>query len=163
MALVTDPSSDVTERTAARVLVVDDEDAVLLLQGCDPARPDRGSWWFTPGGGLDPGERAQDGARRELKEETGLEAGELGPVVFRRTVEFDFENVRYRQRESFFCIRSSRFTIDDAGWSDVEVRSVLGHRWWSLPELRETGDTIHPPELVQIVTAVLDARAAGQD
>ena len=37
-----------------------------------PAAPDRGSWWFTPGGGLDPGESHRDGAVRELFEETGL-------------------------------------------------------------------------------------------
>ena len=160
MTPVTDPSaSDVVDRAAARVLVLDEDDAVLLLRGRDPARPDRGTWWITPGGGLDAGETAAEGARRELREETGFVAGGLGPVVFRRIVEFEFESVSYRQSESFFCVRAPRFAVDNAGWSDVEVRSVLGHRWWTIAELRATGDAIHPPELADLVAELLRAGA----
>jgi 8-oxo-dGTP pyrophosphatase MutT (NUDIX family) len=153
------PASGVVDRTAARVLVLDEDNAVLLLHGYDSARPDRGTWWFTPGGGLDRGESAEDGARRELYEETGLAAGDLGPIVHRRTVEFEFENVSYRQRESFFCVRAPHFAVDDAGWSEVEVRTVLGHRWWTVAELRATGDAIHPPELADVLTELLNAGA----
>jgi 8-oxo-dGTP pyrophosphatase MutT (NUDIX family) len=153
------PAPGVVDRIAARVLVLDEDGAVLLLQGRDPARPDRGTWWFTPGGGLDPGETADEGARRELREETGHVAGDLGPVVYRRTVEFEFENVSYRQHESFFCVRARHFAADSAGWSEVEVRSVLGHRWWTVAELRSTSDAIHPPELADVLAELLDAGA----
>ncbi|HUI49838.1 MAG TPA: NUDIX hydrolase [Acidimicrobiia bacterium] len=150
-----DPLTPVTDRVAARVLLVDDDGAVLLLRGCDPARRDRGTWWFTPGGGLDAGESSEDAARREAREETGFEVADLGPVVFRRTADFDFENVRYRQREQFYCVRCARFTIDDTGWTDVERRSVLDHRWWTADELQSTDETIHPPELAQILDEVV--------
>jgi hypothetical protein len=72
-------------------------------------------------------------------------------------VDFEFENVAYRQRESFFCVRAARFVVDDAGWSDVEVRSMLGHRWWTITELRATGDVIHPPELADVLAELLSA------
>ena len=147
----------ITDRVAARVLLVSDDGAVLLLKGSDPARPDAGTWWMTPGGGVDDGETAEAAARRELREETGFEAGDLGPVVFNRVAEFDFEGVHYRQRESFFCVRSARFTIDDAGWSDVERRSVLGHRWWTQTELTATAETLHPAELPQLLADLLNA------
>jgi hypothetical protein len=75
-------------------------------------------------------------------------------------VRFWFEGVDYRQSESFFCVRAPRFAIDDAGWSDVERRSVLGHRWWTHAELLETGETIHPPELPEILLDVLPAAEA---
>jgi len=148
----------VTDRVAARVLVVDHDGALLLLRGRDPAEPERGTWWMTPGGGVDEGETAEAAARRELREETGLEVGELGPVVFRRTTEFDFEGVHYRQRESFFCVRAARFTVDDGGWSAVERRSVLGHRWWTHAELETTEETLYPEYLARVLAESLGAR-----
>jgi 8-oxo-dGTP pyrophosphatase MutT (NUDIX family) len=148
-------------REAGRVLVVDEDGALLLLRGTDPARPEAGSWWFTPGGGLDDGETVEAAARRELREETGLAVTELGPVVFRRTVDFSFEGVDYRQSEQFFCVRSPRFAIDDAGWTDVERRIFLEQRWWTYAELVATDEIIHPAELAQILRGVL--AGSGQD
>lgn len=140
-----------TDRRAARVFLVDADGAVLLLRGCDPARSDAGFWWFTPGGGIDPGETAEAAARREVGEETGLDVGDLGAVVFRRRTEFDFEGVHYRQSEEFFCARCDRFVVDDAGWSEVERRTMLDHRWWTPAELAATDETIYPEEIADIV------------
>lgn len=52
------------------VAVVDDQGRVLLvLRG----RPPRAGTWGIPGGLLDLGERLVDGARREVREECGIE------------------------------------------------------------------------------------------
>lgn len=56
---------------AAGVLVWDDRHRVLLQRRSD----DRS--WCIPGGAVEPGERLEDAARRELREETGLIAIEL--------------------------------------------------------------------------------------
>ena len=62
-------------RRAARVLLFDDRDAVLLFH--EVSRPDRAGWWYTPGGELEPGETEVEAARRELLEETGYAAESL--------------------------------------------------------------------------------------
>lgn len=137
-----------TPRRAARVLLVDASDRVLLFQGSDPARPGH-RYWFTPGGGLDPGETPAAGAARELAEETGLRLApaELGPSVWAETVEFPFDGVWYRQDQEFFLVRVPSWEVDTAGFDAVEQASVHGHRWWSVDELAGTAERYYPPDL----------------
>ena len=137
------------ERTAGRVIVIDEHGAVLLLRGFDPARPERGSWWFTPGGGLDDGESPVDAARRELFEETGLRVDELGDVRFERDTTFEFELVTYHQHEHYFVVHTERFEPTRDAWSEIELRSVLEHRWWTAAELATTDAVIHPEWLAE--------------
>jgi len=138
-------------RQAARVVVLDESGRVLLFRGGDPHRPEAGTWWFTPGGGLDAGETVEDAARREVREETGLVIGDVGPVVLRRRIEFDFEGVRYDQDESFFVVRVSTFEIDTNEWEDAERRSIVEHRWWTSDELAKTTDAVYPEGLADLL------------
>jgi len=141
----------VVDRLAARLLVLDEHGAVLLLKGTDPARPDRGTWWFTPGGGVDDGESLADAARRELHEETGLIVADVGSPVFDRELHFDFEWQHFRQSEHFFVVHTRRFAIDEHGWTDVERRSILGHRWWTPDEIAASSDAFFPENLFEMV------------
>ena len=141
------------ERLAARVLLLDRDGRVLLFRGCDPGRPEAGEWWFTPGGGRDEGETAQECAVRELREETGLDLGvdQLGGVVHERLTVFPFEGTTYRQTEDYFLVRVDAHDVDTSGFSEVENRFVLGHRWWHPDEIRTTTDTVYPEELLEVL------------
>jgi 8-oxo-dGTP pyrophosphatase MutT (NUDIX family) len=138
-------------RHAARVIVVDAQDRVLLLRCGDPGRPEAGTWWITPGGGIEDGETPADGARRELAEETGLVADDLGPVVLETDVTFEFDGVNYDQAESYFVVRTEAFTVDDSRWTPIEVASLSDPRWWSIEALADTADVFYPEELLAVL------------
>ena len=145
--------TDPVDRLAARVLLLDRDGRVLLFRGCDPTAPELGEWWFTPGGGRDEGESPQECAVRELHEETGLllSPDALGEVVHERLTVFPFDGVTYRQTEDYFLVRVEAHDVDTSGFSEVENRFVLGHRWWHPEEIRTTEEKVYPEELLDVL------------
>lgn len=145
-----------TQRRAARILLVDAAERVLMFRGSDPVRPEH-RYWFTPGGGLEADESPVLGAVRELAEETGLvlDPTELGDPVWRDVTEFSFDGVCYRQEQDFFLARVSAWTVNTDGFNAVEQASIHGHRWWSRDELAATDELYYPPELPVVLERVL--------
>ncbi|WP_245601789.1 NUDIX hydrolase [Hamadaea tsunoensis] len=145
-----------TPRRAGRVLLVDAQERVLLFQGFDPAVPEV-RFWFTPGGGLEPGESPAEGAARELAEETGLriDPADLGAPVHSDVTEFSFSGTVFRQEQDFYLLRVASWTVDTAGFDEVERRTVQEHRWWSGADLASAEDAYYPPALIDILRKAL--------
>ncbi|HLL67089.1 MAG TPA: NUDIX domain-containing protein [Micromonosporaceae bacterium] len=147
-------------RLAARVLLLDAADRVLLLQAVDPARPDE-PYWVTPGGGLDPGEDPAAAAARELHEETGLMLApqDLGAPVRHEAIEFPFDGTWYRQEQQYFAARVDAWTVAPAALSAVEAATWRGSRWWSARELEDTGERYYPADLPEVLQQLLQRGA----
>ncbi len=124
----------------------------LLLHGFDPADPGH-PFWFTIGGGTDPGESMAEAAARELREEAGIDAcaASLGEPVWRRATEFSFDGTRYQQEEEYFLLRVGSDEVSFDGMDDFEKETVIGYRWLSPAELESLGEPFFPAELPRLL------------
>lgn len=141
-------------RAAARIVLLDPDDRILLFKLVD--RGGSRWWWFTPGGGLAPGETHESAALRELVEEVGLEDVVLGPCVWIREHVFPMpDGTRYRQSERFFLARVKPFEVSTAGHLDYEVEALAEHRWWSVEEIEASTETFGPRRLGALLRKLL--------
>jgi 8-oxo-dGTP diphosphatase len=141
-------------RPTARVVLLDRRDRILLMKGRLPGAADAPGFWFTIGGGVEPGETYPEAAAREIREETGILDFTLGPVVWVR------EGVLHmpgpvRMVEQYIVARCEGAEPDRADWDALEREFIDDIRWWTLQELMTTQDGVFPPGLARLLPDVL--------
>jgi len=137
------------------VLLVDERDRLLLFRIEDPAASDP-VFWLTPGGGLQGRESYAQAARRELREETGLDLPP-GPCVWSlRHVFRDAQALEVWER--YFVARTATTALRRNGWEPAEAAVITAQRWWTLAEIARSPEVFAPRNLAALLPDVLAGR-----
>jgi 8-oxo-dGTP pyrophosphatase MutT (NUDIX family) len=149
----------IVERTAARLVVIDAADRILLLHVQDLSNPQFGTAWELPGGGMEADETFGDAATRELREETGLEIRPecIEAPRWRRQIEYVYRGVCRHQRELVALVRigeSSPSTYDSLRVG-AEKEDVIEARWWSIEQIRSSSERLYPRSLPTLLPRFL--------
>lgn len=135
-------------RPAARVVVLDEQGRIFLINGRDPADPSKPPWLEIPGGGIDPGEDSAVAVARELYEETGISDAEIGPVVWKQYVEFDFGGYHFESDEKIhvaWCKGGDEWQPKHL--EALEAAAFTGAQWWTLEDLLASDTPVLPTRM----------------
>jgi len=148
------PGPRLPVRRAARVILLDPADRVLLMRYDQP--PPNGRHWATPGGGAEDGEDYPDAAVRELAEETGWTDIVLLREVLRRSYAMAYAGRMVWQDERLYLARTDHACREIGDVAAMhEADGIATWRWWSLAELDETEEVVWPPGLARLIRANL--------
>jgi 8-oxo-dGTP pyrophosphatase MutT (NUDIX family) len=147
------------ERTSVRVVLRDADGAVLLFRTVDPVMPETGTWWELPGGGVEDGESVTATAIREVREETGfvLAPEQVSPPSWRRDATYLRRRRRYLQHEVVVTADLATTAPEPSadGRTPTERLEYVGHRWWTVAEIRDSADRFFPGRLPALIEKFL--------
>ncbi|MFA5367418.1 MAG: NUDIX domain-containing protein [Dehalococcoidia bacterium] len=117
--------------------VIEDKDGRILLV---KHKPERGGYWqgkwICPGGRLEWGETLEEGARREVKEETGLD------VTIGRQI-IPFERIVRQGRKTTLHVVYIDFIARVVGGEFAPASDVGEGRWVTRSEMRGMWGELH--------------------
>jgi 8-oxo-dGTP pyrophosphatase MutT (NUDIX family) len=147
------------ERWVVRLVVLDAAGRVLLFHTRDSTDPSLGTCWELPGGGIEDGETQLDAARRELLEETGIQAAvdQVGSATWRRDATYRYRGERRLQHEWVLPIRLSetRPEVDPSRRDVHEGQDCFGSRWWDVDDIVRSRERFYPGRLPAVLPRFL--------
>jgi ADP-ribose pyrophosphatase len=104
--------------------------------------------WEMPTGGVGPGERIEDAARRELAEESGYQAGRLEPVCVYHTSKSVMDETAHLFL-AFDLTMSARAPEPD----ETESFEVRPHRFQEVLRMVDTGEIVDSTTIIAVLQA----------
>lgn len=139
-------------RRSARVMVFDPAGRVLLIH-CLVVRRDAKEFvfWLTPGGEIEPDEEPLAAARREVREELGLELDVRGPVYTEQN-QFEHMGEMRDNLDFYFVARCEAEAPRMQGVTTDEIAMMREIRWWTAEEVDSAlarGENVFPVDLAR--------------
>lgn len=143
------------ERKAVRSVFLTPGGRILLMKIEEPVTGYQ--FWITPGGGIEPSESAEEGLRREVEEETGVKAIQIGPMIWTREHEFTWDGRAYRQEEVYYLIETEWFEPEmNEEAAPGEWSAFRGFHWWSVEEIKNSEETFVPRDLYILLKGLIE-------
>ena len=144
-------------RVGVGAVVTDRQGRVLLVRHHPSEGPRKSFWkgrWIGPGGMLEFGESLEDGARREVKEETGLEIEILRPLAPSDRL-ISWKGRKYLQVVYVdFLATVAEGSPEKDGLVEVRPGDDVGEaRWFTRAEVAALGDRLHEDTRALLVRA----------
>lgn len=154
-------------RHTSRLIVLDPRDRLLLIQyqaavASDPDGSAPRAFWYTPGGGIDPGETPEEAGLRELDEEVGIRGVELGPCVATCEALRDKFIKTSFCRERYFVIRAPSDRIDTSRLAETDLDPVLDVRWWNIEDFIAAKEFLIPMSVLPLARRIVAGDAPAQ-
>ncbi|NGX57938.1 MAG: RNA pyrophosphohydrolase [Chlamydiae bacterium] len=150
-------------RNSTRVLLINDNNELLLLCAEDPATTTvegkyHGTYWFPPGGEIEPGETFEEAVVRELREETGLIEGDyiLGPIVWFGEFELILYGKHTLLKQKFIVAHTKSDAISLHNLTEDEKQIIKKCEWFSLEKIKNYDEVIYPVVLKDHLPGILE-------
>lgn len=155
--------NEIRERPTARLLPFSPDGRLLLVRMHDPnvggaeGHVLSEAYWVTVGGAVDEGETLEEAARRELREETGLDGAtaRLCPPVWYTEHVLTVHGEKRLLQETFFIAQAFTTELTHHGLEDSEREAIQTMKWWEPHALLESDDTVFPRSLRKHLPALL--------
>lgn len=154
------------ERKTARVLLLNEEDELLLIQYQDarvknPLNPFNLPFWVTPGGKIEEGENFEYALRREIWEETGILNVVIQELLWSQNHKLQIESDVYDFHENFYKGFITKQVISRTFLTENEKVILKNYKWWSFEEIINSSELFFPEHFSELVDLTFIQKRRG--